>query len=470
MKLFPAAFAAALLLASGAVAAVQPPGPPTVAARTLSAAQIVSLRRALAGAERHGLDPLAFHRRDLDAWLTSSDTSLRLRGEAALMDAVVAYARAVRAGRLDASGFYKDWRLRPPPYDPRPELAQALATDTLEVWLAALPPAYPGYRALVDALSHYRDLAAAGGWPPLEAGPSLKLGDESDRVLLLRERLTLEELPPPPTDNLRLYDAGLEAAIVRYQGLRGLAQDGVTGPATVQSLNVSASDRAALIEANLERWRWLPRQMPDRRIEVNIAAAQLQGFQTGRLAISMRTVVGRPADPTPMFAEEIESVVFNPPWNVPAGIAAREILPRAARDPGYLARNGFVFVGQGSSRRLQQQPGPTSALGLFKFDMPNPYSVYLHDTPNRTVFALDRRTLSHGCVRLETPRDLAIWALGDVEAIDQAVSSGQTSTLRLAAPLPVYLLYWTAFVSEDRTLNFRDDVYGWDRRLLAAWR
>jgi L,D-transpeptidase YcbB len=459
---FTAAVAAAWLLAAGQLAPTPAPAMP--------APQAQALRSALASAAQQGLDPSAFVSPDLDANLRAADPALRRRGEDALLDAAVRYAQALRSGRLAASDFYRDWHIRPAFSDARIGLSQAMAADRLEPWLADLAPPHPGYRALVAALGHYRAIAAAGGWPILDAGPPLKLGEESDRAATVRGRLALEQFITPTTDNPRLYDAGLEAAVARYQALRGLNEDGVVGAATVRSLNVPISDRIAVMEANLERWRWLPRQMPDRRVEVNIAAAQLQAFQAGRLVLAMRTVVGRPADPTPMFADEIEAVVFNPPWNVPAGIAAKEVLPRAARDPGYLARQGFVFVGEGSSRRLQQKPGPTSALGLFKFDLPNPYSVYLHDTPTRTVFALDRRTLSHGCVRLESPRDLAIWALGDVQAIDQAVASGQTSTIRLAAPLPVYLLYWTAFVSEDGDLNFRDDVYGWDRRMLAALR
>ena len=445
------------------------------AAPRLADADVKSLLRAIAGADLNGLRAGAFLRTDAQTLLSSSDPVRRAQGEAQLLEAAALYGQALRGGRLAERDFRGDWHIRPASYDVRADLAQALAAGRLDAWLTALAPPYDGYRALLPVLARYRALAAQGGWALLDTRKAIKAADQGDAVAALRARLALEGFASPPTLAPALFDGGLQEALTRFQRARGLTPDGVAGRATLQALDVPAEARVAAIEANLERWRWAPRGLPPRRVEVNIAAAELRGFDAGRPVVAMRTVVGRPADPTPMFADQIEAVVFNPPWNVPAGIAAKEILPKARRDPSYLARQGFVFIGEGANRRLQQKAGPTSALGLFKFDLPNPYSVFLHDTPVRSVFAADRRALSHGCVRLQQPRDLAIWALDatpawNAAAIDAAVASGATVSARLAAPLPVLLYYWTAFVDDDGEVNFRDDIYGWDRDLNAALR
>jgi murein L,D-transpeptidase YcbB/YkuD len=433
--------------------------------------QAASLRQALTAAASHGLDPAAFTPAGLDDLLRSSELVQRRQGEALLMRAVAAYAQALRGGRLPLDRFPANWAIRPQPYDAGTELQTALRTGSLDGWLRSLPPPYADYQALRPALARYRGLAEQGGWARLDLGATLRPGDVGPAVLALRERLRREGLGSAPLADPQAFDAVLAAAVAAFQTSRGLTADAVVGPLTLAALNVPVEARLAAIEASLERWRWLPRMLPARRVEVNIAAAELRAVDPALGVLAMRTVVGRPADPTPMFDDLIESVVFNPPWNVPASIAAAEILPRARRDPGYLAREGFVFIGEGANRRLQQSPGSGSALGLYKFDLPNRFNVYLHDTPGRAAFTRDQRNLSHGCVRLEKPRDLAIWMLGsdpawDAAAIDRRVATGVTTSAPVAMPTPVYLFYWTAFTSDEGVLNFRSDVYGWDDRLL----
>ncbi|OYW91119.1 MAG: hypothetical protein B7Z13_13365 [Caulobacterales bacterium 32-67-6] len=264
-----------------------------------------------------------------------------------------------------------------------------------------------------------------------------------------------------------VFDTALQDVVRRYQRRRGLEPDGVVGPATLAALNVSAEARLAQIDANLERWRWLPRPLPATRIEADVGAARAALFVDDVRVLDMRIIVGAPATKTPIFASQIETVVFNPPWNVPASIANGEILPRAARDPGYLARNNFTY----RNGRLQQQPGPTNSLGQVKFDMPSPFGVYLHDTPGRAAFARPVRTLSHGCMRLEKPRELATLLLASQgwsrEMVDQAIAEGQTQRVDLAARVPVLVTYSTAFVDGDG-LHLLPDPYGWDAQLTAA--
>jgi murein L,D-transpeptidase YcbB/YkuD len=182
----------------------------------------------------------------------------------------------------------------------------------------------------------------------------------------------------------------------------------------------------------------------------------------------MRVIVGTVTHPTPVFRATMTSVLINPPWNVPSSIQRNEIMPKLKRDPGYLARGNYVF----RDERLVQLPGPKNALGQLKFEMPNPLDVYMHDTPDRRLFARPQRTLSHGCVRVEDPRDLARRLIDSnawpEAAIDQTIASGETRRVPLKQAIPVYVLYWTAFADPDGTVEFRDDIYGRDQRLAAA--
>jgi L,D-transpeptidase YcbB len=252
-----------------------------------------------------------------------------------------------------------------------------------------------------------------------------------------------------------------------------MVPDGIVGAPTLAALNNSADHHVAQIVANMERWRWLPAQMPATRVQVNSGAAIVTLFRDDRPVLSMKAVSGRPGDETPMLASEIHSVVLNPPWNVPSSIASKELWPKERRNPGYLARNGFrVISTPDGGSRLQQQAGDLAALGRYKFDFENPYGVYLHDTPTKATFERYARQASHGCVRLEKPDELARALLAadpkwTPEAIEAAVDKGDTLRVRLPERIPVYILYWTAFGGADGTMNFRTDPYGWDKVLLA---
>jgi murein L,D-transpeptidase YcbB/YkuD len=289
-------------------------------------------------------------------------------------------------------------------------------------------------------------------------------------VTALRRRLAAED---PKVTPGTAWDDALDAAVRRAQARHGLAEDGAVGRSTLAALNVSAAERASQIAANLERWRWMPRNPPARRLTLNIADASLALVEPGQPPLSMRVVVGKPDKRTPMFQDQIKAVVLNPPWVVPDEIAVKEIWPRIRKDPGYQAREGFVVRSDG---HLEQKPGPRCALGAIKFDLSNPFGVYLHDTPARGLFAQPDRALSHGCMRLEQPNALAKRLLADdprwtPDAVDLAILGGATVRIALKRPVPVTVAYWTAFVDPDAAVEFRPDVYGWDRELsrrLAA--
>ncbi|RYD53778.1 MAG: murein L,D-transpeptidase [Sphingomonadales bacterium] len=387
----------------------------------------------------------------------------------ALVRAALDYARAVHSGRLDISDFQQDWGLRPEAYDPLPGFADAVRRDRLAQWIRALPPPYAGYDALQKGLSNYRKIEAAGGWTKLAAGPDLGIGASGARVLALRKRLAVED------DQVDLinpkFDAGLKEAVQRAQRRYGLNPTGLVSTGTLGALNVPAGDRVRQIMANMERWRWLPQELPAKRIQVNIADARLAVFEGDAPIASMKAVTGRPGNETPMLQSKIHSIVLNPPWNVPSSIATKELWPKGE---AALKAQGYKIIGTGANRRLQQQPGPRSALGLYKFDFDNPYAVYLHDTPSQSTFASFSRLASHGCVRLEKPGPLAQLLLRNdpawqPEAIQAELAKGKTLRVPLQEQdkVSVYLLYWTAFASTNGAMNFRSDPYGWDKVLAA---
>lgn len=384
-----------------------------------------------------------------------------------LVRAALDYARAIHIGRLDNADFQEDWALRPAAWDPLPGFTKAVAENRIQQWFAGLTPQYEGYDNLRKGLERYRRIEASGGWQNIPAGPDLSVGSTGARVAALRARLAVEDGDVAPGNGA--FDAALKEAVVRAQRRYGLPPTGTVSSLTLAALNVPVSSRVRQIMANMERWRWMPKEMPVDRIQVNIAAAQVAVFEGDRPVMSMRGATGKPGGgETPMLASSIHSIVINPPWNVPAGIAARELFPKG---PAYLARNGFKVIGTGANRRLQQAPSH-SALGKYKFDFDNPFAVYLHDTPGKGIFNAYDRLASHGCIRLEKPGDLARLLLEGSEqwtpeAIDAALDKGTTVRARLPKQVAVYLLYWTAYASQNGTMNFRGDPYSWDKTLAS---
>ena len=282
----------------------------------------------------------------------------------------------------------------------------------------------------------------------------------------------------------------------RFQWRHGLTADGVLDAATRAELNVSAERRVEQLELNLERWRWLPQDLGRRHIIVNIAAFELEVVEDEAVVLAMRVVVGRPYQHTPVFSDTMRYLVLNPYWQVPHDIAVKEVLPRVQRDLSYLAQQKMqVFQGWGPEAeeidpatvdwsaitpasfpfRLRQDPGPINALGRIKFMFPNKFNVYLHDTPARPLFDETRRDFSHGCIRIQKPIELALYLLRkdphwNRETLLRALDEVVDRSVPLPEPIPIHLLYWTAWADEDGTIQFRRDIYGRDAPLLEALR
>ena len=403
----------------------------------------------------------------------------------ALSADLVRYARDVRLGRLAPSSVYRDVELPLQNFDAVGQLASGLKNGSLAQFLAELPPTHPEYTRLRPALAHYRALAAAGGWTNIPGSTEIKFPDDQ-RVSMLARRLavedaTLDGIAAPTREDL-------DAALRRFQARNGLTVDGRAGKATLAALNVSAQTRVAQIEANMERWRWMPRQFEPRYIEVNVPDESLKLVTEGTTALTSRVIVGRKGNPTPILRAQAVAVTANPPWNVPRSIAVKEILPKLRRDPNYLVKENMILVNgppgdpqgrqidwrkmsaAGFPYQIRQVPGSQNALGSLKLELPNDFNVYLHDTPGKAAFSRDDRALSHGCIRVQQIFPLASLALGGDEAAMQmlsaAIASGTTQKLALREPLPIYVLYWTAMANDDGTVAFRPDLYGRDHRLM----
>ena len=430
------------------------------------------LYEVLSQSDLHGIAPESFGTPEIAGQLKAGRGTDLAGRDLLFTRSALRYARAMQAGRIDlmASGY----DIAIPRWEPpvAAGLAAALKQDRLSEWLRALPPATPEYLRLKQALAFHRDLAARGGWPPLaleEGRRSLKPGETSAALAALRGRLVMLGDLRARIGGDRL-DPQTVQAVIRFQSRHGLERDGIVGPKTLAALNVTPEERARQIALNMERYRIMAHAMPRTRVEVNAAAATAVLFEDGEPVLRMRTVVGTRKTPTPILSSLINTVVVNPPWVVPRSIYVGEIAPAIARDPDYLEKHDMFW----QEGQLVQRPGPKNSLGRLKFEFASPFAVYLHDTNAPSLFASGNRFRSHGCIRLEKPLDLAVrllepseWSREEIEA---AMAAGETARLPMSRSMPVVVAYWTAFVEEDGTVEFRDDIYGRDAALAALLR
>lgn len=364
--------------------------------------------------------------------------------------------------------------------------------DSLAVALASARPRSAHYHRLLAGLAKYRHLAAAGGWPAVSSGPSLRPGMSDSRVRELARRLAATgDLVDPGWEQASpddVYGERLQSAVGRFQARHGLATDSIVGPATLAALNASVAARIDQLRVNLERVRWIADRLGGDYLLVNAASFRADLVRDGRLAWQTRVVVGEREQQTPEVCSMLKYVVFNPTWTLPHRIARDEILPRIRKDPQFFASGGYELydrdgtildpanvdwaaVTEESFRfTLMQLPGPANQLGQVKFVFPNEYSVTMHDTPARHLFDVAERAFSHGCVRVDEPLALAANVLsadGWTRAhVDAQVRSNETRTVFLSEPLPVLLLYFTAEVDDAGTVHFYDDIYERDAAVL----
>ena len=428
-----------------------------------TAERLRALQAAAGRAERHGLSPADFF--NFEALAADRDAAEMRTTAAALV-----YGRVLAAGRVRPETVEDLWEMQKNRVDLPVGLNDALAQNRLVDWLEGLAPTDIGYSNLSAGYVRYRRLIRDGGWPAFRQGPTIEPGMSDQRIPALIQRLVAEG-DLSAADGARLaamgivYGPELEAAMRGFQIRHGLAADGRIGTGSQRSLSASAEDRARQIALNLERRRWLKREVAPERIEVNTAAAIMVYWKDGRPVHSNRVVVGSPANQTPSLEKPFASVVANPPWYVPASIARNEILPRG---PGYLAANNMYM----SNGTVIQRAGPTAALGYVKFELRDSYAIFLHDTPAKAVFNLAMRQRSHGCVRVQGAVEFARLLLSPDPALlaqfDAAQDSRETKRIQTGREISVRLLYWTAFVDGQGRVAFREDVYERDAKLAEA--
>lgn len=427
-----------------------------------TAERLRALRAAAAQAERHGLSPADFF--DFDA-LAADPAAAEMRTTAAAMT----YGRVLAEGRVRPETVEDLWEMQKNRVDLPLGLNDALAQSRLVEWFEGLAPTDIGYTNLSAGYVRYRRMIRDGrSWPVFQQGPTIEPGTSDPRIPVLIERLVAEG-DLTAADGARLsgtfYGPELEEAVKGFQVRHGLAADGRIGTGTQRSLSASSEDRARQIALNLERRRWLKRDLAPERIEVNTAAAIMVYWKDGKPVHSNRVVVGSPANQTPSLEKQFASVVANPPWYVPASIARNEILPKG---PGYLAANNMYI----SNGMVIQRAGPTAALGYVKFELRDSYAIFLHDTPTKSAFNLAMRQRSHGCVRVQDAVEFARLLLspdpGLLAQFDEAQDTRETKRIQTGREITVRLLYWTAFVDGQGRVAFREDVYGRDDKLAEA--
>jgi L,D-transpeptidase YcbB len=450
-----------------------------------------ALQNALAEAGRDGLYAVDY---ELPLSLRGAKNEPDLaRAEVMLSAVLVRYALDLRRGRAFPAKRDRDQDVTPKPLDPVAILGAAAAAPDLYAYLQTLVPEDPVYRGLREALAEYRSIAAHGGWGLVPDRPTLSVGSVGRAVEALRSRLRLSgDLPADSAvPTLNRFDEPLRQAVVAFQARHGLAPDGSVGPRTRTALNVPVDERIRQILVNLERARWLPEDLGDPYVLVNMAAFDLEVVEADRVALEMRVVVGRPARSTPMFSDEITYLEFNPYWHVPRTILREDKLPILRSDPAALTAQGIRVIAPGGTvvdpttinwsevsasnfpYSLRQDPGPRNALGRVKFMFPNAHDIYLHDSPSRGLFKRSTRAYSSGCIRVEKPIELAEFLLKNNDGwnrrrIEGVIAAGKNRSVVLPNPVAVHLVYLTAWMGRDGRVQFRNDLYNRDARLVAA--
>jgi len=450
----------------------------------------------LQAAESDGLDAKDYPGKQLAELNTASAATDKRRlaiVELYFSAAFLEYASDLNVGRFLPNKVDPNFFIKGRSIDQLAALKSLAQAPDLDRFFAGWQPGHPDYGALRATLARYRALAATGGWSSVALGATLHPGESDPRVPAIRARLALTDAAvarAAPGDPA-VYDDALAKAVERFQARQGLAVDGVIGASTIVAMNVPVDDRINSIIVAMERLRWMPEDLGRQYLIVNIAGFELRRIDAGAIKERMAVVVGKPYHRTPVFSDRIRYVEFNPYWNVPPGIAVKEELPKLRSNPGAVAAQGFEAVqgdrvmslqsidwsryGPGNFPfQLRQKPGTNNALGRVKLIFPNPHNVYLHDSPARSLFSRTERAFSHGCIRLARPLELAEQVLQaggvtgwDNGRIDGVIASAKTTVVNLREPLPVHITYLTAWV-DGGAANFRGDIYGHDKKLLAA--
>ena len=441
--------------------------------------RVAALLQALASADSDALRLDAYPLAELSQALAAVDkkkpTAEQLANADVLLSAAfTAYGEHMLTGQQKPNELGQAWHINPQEERVDSALALTLREDDLAGGILRMRPQDPGYDSLRVEFAHYRDILTKGGWAMIQPGPALRRGDGAPaaRLSALRARLALEGITVDSAPRPNVFDRGFAGGVADFQARHGIVVDSMLGQETLDALNVPADYRVAQIAANLERYRWMPRSLGQRYILVNVPQFKLTAFDTGQKVLEMKVIVGKDYEDraTPVFSDSMEYVIFRPFWNVTPNIAAKEIFPKEAANPGYIASQDMEVYNDHGRQAVRQRPGPKNALGYVKFMFPNDFNIYLHDTPNHELFAKDVRAFSHGCIRVEKPEELAEYVLGwTPDKVSAAMHGSDNRQVTLPRKIPVYIVYFTTMV-ENGVLSFGNDLYDRDSKLVQESR
>ncbi len=443
-------------------------------------ARLRALRSAVEGAHSHGLTPRDYY---LDDLVRLAHQPGPERNQVA-NDALALLVTHLHRGKVNAQHYQSN---RPSHADQALILKTGAAVD-LAAAIDAIAPSQPLYRAEVSQLANLRKIEAKGGWVPISKGTTLSLGMRDPRIAAVAIRLRLLGDLSTEVRDEALFDESLRSSVTGFQRRTGLEPTGKIDASLITELNRPIAQRIRQLRVNMDRARALMGDLPSRFMVVNIAGFDAYLIDDNRIIWRSKVQVGKPFRQTPQLRSAIDQIVLNPTWTVPPTILKEDIAPAAAKDSSLIAKRGFIVTDQKGRvidprkidwtgalpYRLRQAPGPDNAMGRVKFLFPNPYSVYLHDTPAKALFASRSRAFSSGCVRLDHPIELADLILttdrkGWTSAQTQvSLEAMKTQTLQLGSPVTILLAYWTAWVDPEGVINFRRDIYGLDNRWAKA--
>ncbi|MDH3899835.1 MAG: L,D-transpeptidase family protein [Gammaproteobacteria bacterium] len=446
-----------------------------------------------------GLDPADYHLAALERLQQQVSSSAApppaqlAEYDLLLTDSLVRLGYHLMIGKVDPVELDQNWNMDKTvgDLDTVLAMADAVSNGTVDQLIDSLRPQAPIYAQMKAALARYQRFAEEGGWQPLPDGPALKPGMSDPRITALRQRLAVTGEFTGTDRQSSVYDEALEQAVRLFQRRHGLEDDGIIGKGTLQALNVPVEQRIDQLRVNLERARWILRDLPEDYVLVDIAGFHVRLVRDGNIVWETRAQVGKPYRKTPVFRSRITYMDVNPTWTVPPTILRKDVLPAIKRDPEYLQEKNMrvldrqgspvdpatidwsIYPGTGFPYMVRQDPGPGNALGRVKFMFPNKHAVYLHDTPSKSLFNRTERAFSSGCIRIENPYDFAELLMDDPgtwsrEDIQKVIETRETRSVTLPQPITVLLLYWTVDFDEDGTVVFRQDIYDRDVPILSG--
>jgi murein L,D-transpeptidase YcbB/YkuD len=446
-------------------------------------------------ADDEGLEPSDYYLKAIKKYWDTKAPRDSIQLDLLLSAALYRYSNDVYSGRYKPRDMDADWHIKNDVLDSHRLFADVAMKQSITPLLKSLPHQHSDYQSLKKQLRLFRDLERQGDWEKFKSGPTLEPGMQHKQVAQLRQRFKItHDLDEGSLHDISIFDRPLAEAVKRYQSRHGLTADGRVGPQTRRTLNIPPGERIRQIRINMERWRWLPRKLGKQYLMVNMTGFELYIVDNDATVLSMPVIIGKSYRSTPSFSGMISTMEYNPYWTIPTNMAVEDFVPRQKNDPSFFERKSIkLFRGWKKPREidpktvdwsglnkenfpywLRQEPGPKNALGRVKFLFSNPYEIYLHGTPDKHLFERAVRAFSSGCIRVKDPVRLAAYLLNDgtqlmEEEILANIHLGSNQSIQIPISVPIYLVYWTAWVDQDGGINFRPDIYNRDTKLYKMF-